>query len=143
MPWNWFKCIDALVVGVGLVFTILQTYTSLKSGLSARKSESNFGDARWGVLLYHLWQCCLLGSQRWHQIFVWWNSCSIDCTRYFIRQHSRFARLLLPVCYQWLWDRQCQSNTLTMREVCFSLVFILLYSKFNDLLQSIAIRRFQ
>jgi hypothetical protein len=29
------------VVGVGLAFTILLTYTSLKSGLSARKSESN------------------------------------------------------------------------------------------------------
>ena len=37
--------IGALVVGVGLVFTILRTYTSLKSGLSARKSESNAGDA--------------------------------------------------------------------------------------------------
>jgi hypothetical protein len=37
--------IEALVVGVGLVFTILQTYRSWKSGLSARKSESNLGDA--------------------------------------------------------------------------------------------------
>jgi hypothetical protein len=37
--------IDALVVRVGLVFTILRTYTSSKSGLSARKSELNLGDA--------------------------------------------------------------------------------------------------
>ena len=38
-------CIDGLVNGGVLVFTILQTYTSSKSGLSARKSESNLGDA--------------------------------------------------------------------------------------------------
>jgi len=37
--------IDGLVIGGDLVFTILQTYTSLKSGLNARKSESNLGDA--------------------------------------------------------------------------------------------------
>jgi hypothetical protein len=36
---------DGLVNGGDLVFTILQTYMSLKSGLSARKSESNSGDA--------------------------------------------------------------------------------------------------
>jgi hypothetical protein len=35
--------IKALVVGVGLVFTMLWTYMSLISGLSARKSESNSG----------------------------------------------------------------------------------------------------
>jgi hypothetical protein len=86
--------------------------------------------------LYHQWQCCLLGSQQQQQIFVWQNSCSIDCARYFIRQHSRFARLLSPVCVfdcRWLWERQCQSNTLTIREVCCSLVFVLLYSEFNEL----------
>ena len=33
--------IDGLVNRGVLVFTMLQTYTSLKSGLSARKSESN------------------------------------------------------------------------------------------------------
>ncbi len=37
--------IDGLVNGVSLVFTMLRTYTSSKSGLSARKSESNSGDA--------------------------------------------------------------------------------------------------
>ncbi len=37
--------IDGLVNGGDLVFTILRTYTSSKSGLSARKSESNSGDA--------------------------------------------------------------------------------------------------
>jgi len=37
--------IDGLVNGVCLVFTMLRTYTSSKSGLSARKSESNSGDA--------------------------------------------------------------------------------------------------
>ncbi len=37
--------IDGLVVGSGFVFTILWTYTSSKSGLSAQKSESNLGDA--------------------------------------------------------------------------------------------------
>jgi hypothetical protein len=37
--------IDALVNGGVLVFTMLRTYTSLKSGLSARKSELNSGDA--------------------------------------------------------------------------------------------------
>jgi hypothetical protein len=37
--------IYGLVNGGDLAFTILQTYTSLKSGLSARKSESNLGDA--------------------------------------------------------------------------------------------------
>jgi hypothetical protein len=85
-------------------------------------------------------------SQRRHQIFVWRNSCSIVCSRYFIRQHSRFARLLLPVCIfdcWWLWERQLQSNRLTIREVCCSLVFVLLIVSSMDLLQSIAIRRFQ
>jgi hypothetical protein len=38
-------CIDALGFEVGLVFTMLWTYTSSKSGLSARKSESNSGVA--------------------------------------------------------------------------------------------------
>jgi hypothetical protein len=52
---------------------------------------------RWGALLYHRWRCCLLGSQRWHQIFVWQNSCSMDCARYFTSQYIR-SRLLLPVC---------------------------------------------
>ncbi len=37
--------IDGLVNGVSLVFTMLRTYTSSKTGLSARKSESNSGDA--------------------------------------------------------------------------------------------------
>ncbi len=37
--------IDGLVNGGVLVFTILWTYMSSKSGLSARKSESNSGDA--------------------------------------------------------------------------------------------------
>jgi hypothetical protein len=37
--------IDYLVQGGVLVCTILWTYTSSKSGLSARKSESNSGDA--------------------------------------------------------------------------------------------------
>jgi hypothetical protein len=37
--------IDGLVNGGVLVFTMLRTYTSLKAGLSARKSESNLGDA--------------------------------------------------------------------------------------------------
>jgi hypothetical protein len=37
--------IDGLVNGVSLVFTMLRTYTSSKSGLSARKSETNSGDA--------------------------------------------------------------------------------------------------
>ena len=37
--------IDGLVNGGVLVFTMLLTYTSLKSGLSARKSELNSGDA--------------------------------------------------------------------------------------------------
>jgi hypothetical protein len=37
--------IDGLVNGGVLVFTMLWTYTSSKSGLSARKSESNSGDA--------------------------------------------------------------------------------------------------
>ena len=38
-------CIDGLVNGGVLVFPMLRTYTSSKSGLSARKSESNSGDA--------------------------------------------------------------------------------------------------
>ena len=37
--------IDGLVNGGVLVFTMLRTYTSSKSGMSARKSESNSGDA--------------------------------------------------------------------------------------------------
>ncbi len=37
--------IDGLVIGGDLVFTILWTCMSSKSGLSARKSESNSGDA--------------------------------------------------------------------------------------------------
>jgi hypothetical protein len=37
--------IDGLVNGGDLVFTMLWTYTSSKSGLSARKSELNSGDA--------------------------------------------------------------------------------------------------
>ncbi len=37
--------IDGLVNGDVLVFTMLRTYTSSKSGLSARKSESNSEDA--------------------------------------------------------------------------------------------------
>ena len=37
--------IDGLVNGGVFVFTMLRTYTSSKSGLSARKSESNLGDA--------------------------------------------------------------------------------------------------
>ena len=37
--------IDGLVNGGDLAFTILRTYTSLKSGLSARKSELNSGEA--------------------------------------------------------------------------------------------------
>jgi hypothetical protein len=36
--------IDGLVNGGVLVFTMLRTYTSSKSGLSARKSVSNSGD---------------------------------------------------------------------------------------------------
>ncbi len=91
---------------------------------------------RWGLLLYHRWCLCLLGSQLWHQIFVYQNSCTIDCARYFIRQHSRFARLSLPLCVfdcWWLWEIQLQSNTLTIREVCCGLVFVLLYSEFNEI----------
>jgi hypothetical protein len=37
--------IDGLVVRGDLVFTMLRTYTSSKSGLSTRKSELNLGDA--------------------------------------------------------------------------------------------------
>jgi hypothetical protein len=37
--------IDGLVNGGVLVFTMLRTYTSLKSVLSARKSEWDSGDA--------------------------------------------------------------------------------------------------
>jgi hypothetical protein len=37
--------IDGLVNGGDLAFTILRTYTSSKSGLSAWKSELNSGDA--------------------------------------------------------------------------------------------------
>ena len=37
--------IDGLVNGGVLVFTMLRTYTSSKSGLSARKTESSSGDA--------------------------------------------------------------------------------------------------
>jgi hypothetical protein len=36
--------IDGLVNGGVLVFTMLRTYTSSKSGLSARKSKSDSGD---------------------------------------------------------------------------------------------------
>jgi hypothetical protein len=40
-----YRGIEALVVGVGLVFSMLRTYTCSKSGLSARKPESNTRDA--------------------------------------------------------------------------------------------------
>ncbi len=71
-----------------------------------------------------------------HQIFVWRNSCSIVCARYFVSQYSRFARLSLLVCVfdcRWLWERQRQSNTLTIRIMCCSLVFVLLYSELIEL----------
>jgi hypothetical protein len=56
--------------------------------------------------------------------------------RYFISQYSRFARLSLPVCVfdcRWLWERQRWSNMLTIREMCCSLVFVLLNSEFIEL----------
>ncbi len=56
--------------------------------------------------------------------------------RYFVRQHSMFALFSLSVCIfdcWWLWETQRQSKTLTMREMGYSLVFVLLYSELNEL----------
>jgi hypothetical protein len=96
---------------------------------------------RWGVLLYHRCWCCLLGSQQQHQLFVWQNSCSKECPRYFIRQHNRFALLSLAVCVFDCWH--CQPNMLTMRK-CVILQYLsyFIVSSMNSL-QSIAVRWFQ
>ncbi len=56
-------CIDGLVNGGVLVFTMLQTYTSSKSGLSARKSESNSEDATISLRMVNKdtsWTCITL-----------------------------------------------------------------------------------
>ncbi len=70
--------IDGLVIGGVLVFTMLRTYTSSKSGLSARKSESNSGDATISLRMVN-------------------EDTSRTCIHYYARSHTRCYRVTISL----------------------------------------------